>query len=152
MGTLLLHILGAFAQFEKEIIATRTREATAVLKAKGQPMNRHNLLGFLWVGKKGNKRVVRDDHDRKVMGMIVKWRKIGISWSEIADHIEKKGVLTSRGGDWNRSRVRRAYTAELYLQAVEAAGQRVEDDPAELFAYREFCSEHIGRRGRERTG
>ena len=117
-------------------------------------MNRHDLLGFKWVGRKGNKRVVRDDHDRSVMNNIVKWRKIGISWNEIADHIDKHGVLTSRGGDWNRSRVRRAYTAELYLQAVEAAGRSIEDDPNELFAYRNFCSQYIGRRGRvcERTG
>ena len=152
MGSLMLHVLAAFAQFEREMIATRTREAMAVLKAKGQPLNRHNLLGFLWVGKKGKKRVVRDDHDRKVMNNIVKWRRCGISWNEIVDHIAKHDVLTSRGGDWNRSRVRRAYVAELYLQAIEAAGRKVEESPAELLAYRNFCSQHIGRRERERTG
>ena len=107
MGTLLLHILSAFAQFEREMIATRTKESMAVLKAKGQPLNRHDLLGFKWVGRKGNKRVVRDDHDRSVMNNIVKWRRCGISWNEIVEHIDKYGVLTSRGGDWNRSRVRR---------------------------------------------
>ncbi len=152
MGTLLLHILGAFAEFERTMIATRTREAMAVIRAKGQPLNRHDLVGFKWVGPKGKKRVVRDDHDRSVMGNIVKWRRCGISWNEIVDHIAKHDVLTSRGGDWNRSRVRRAYVAELYLQAIEAAGRKVEESPAELLAYRNFCSEHIGRRGPEGTG
>ena len=147
MGTLLLHVLAAFAQFEREMIATRTREAMAVLKAKGQPLNRHDLLGFKWHGPKGNKRVVRDDHDRSVMGNIVKWRRCGISWNEIVAHIEQHAILTSRGGSWNRSRVRRAFTAELYLQSIEAEGRSIEDDLTELFAYREFCSECIGRRG-----
>ena len=114
MGRLILHVLTAFAEFERTMVATRTRESMAILKARGQPLNRHDLLGFKWVGRKGNKRVVRDDHDRSVMNNIVKWRKIGISWNEIVDHIAKYDVLTSRGGAWNRSRVRRAFTAELY--------------------------------------
>ena len=60
-------------------------------------------------------------------------------------------IATSRGGAWNRSRVRRAFTAELYLQSIEAQERSVEDDAAELLAYREFCSEYIGRRGRVRA-
>ena len=151
MGSLMLHVLAAFAQFEREMIATRTKEAMAVLKAKGQPLNRHDLVGFTWVGKKGNKRVIRDDHDRSVMSNILKWRKIGISWNDIVDHIAKHNILTSRGGTWNRSRVRRAYIAELYLQSIELAGRKVEESPGELLAYRNFCSQHIGRRSQVRT-
>ncbi len=146
MGALMLHILAAFAQFERSLISTRTKEALAVRLANGQPINGCNLMGFIWVGAKGNKTVARDDHDRSVMGNIVKWRKIGIVWAEIVEHIAKAKVLTSVGGNWDINRVRRAHCAELYLEAVEAANRKVEDSAGELFAYRAFCREHLGKR------
>ena len=145
MGALILQILTAFSQFERELIRSRTRESMAMLIAKGQPTNGTHPIGFIWIGKKGQKRVKRDDHDRKVMANIVTWRKMGITWDGITGHIEKYGVKTSKGGSWNVTRVRRAYCAELYLQAVEEGGRKVEEDPAELLAYRDFCRRYMGK-------
>jgi DNA invertase Pin-like site-specific DNA recombinase len=150
IGRLMLQILTAFAEFERELAASRTREAMAILKARGQPLNHQQLIGFEWYGRKGHKKVKRDEHDRKVMFAIVKFREMGLSWNEIVEFIASKKVLTSQARKWEKTRVRRAYCAELYLRRIEAAGRRAEDDPAELFAYRNFCSKYVGRTCRVR--
>jgi len=36
MNTLLLHVMGAFAQFERSLIRSRQREGLAIVKAKGK--------------------------------------------------------------------------------------------------------------------
>ena len=103
IGRLMLHILTAFAEFERELAASRTREAMAILKAKGQPLNYQQLIGFIWYGRKGHKKVKRDEHDRKVMFAIVKFRKLGLSWNEIVDHIANQKVLTSQARKWEKN-------------------------------------------------
>ena len=43
MNTLLLHVMGAFAQFERELILSRQREGQAVARAKGKHIGRPPL-------------------------------------------------------------------------------------------------------------
>lgn len=43
MNTLLLHVMGAFAQFERSLIRSRQREGLAIAKAKGKHCGRPQL-------------------------------------------------------------------------------------------------------------
>lgn len=44
-GTLMMHMLGAFAQFERDLIAERTKAGLANAKAKGRKLGRPSKLG-----------------------------------------------------------------------------------------------------------
>ena len=62
---------------------------------------------------------VRDDDERRVMGLIVTWRMEDHGWDEITLLLARHGVTTKDGTPWSRSRVFRAFRAELVLQALE---------------------------------
>ena len=91
-----LHIYAALAEQEREFISLRTKQALAPLKGTGK-------LG----GNRGNidranaaARKLADDHAAKVMDTIVPLKKVGLTLQQIADTLNKSGVLTSRGGQW----------------------------------------------------
>jgi DNA invertase Pin-like site-specific DNA recombinase len=91
-----LHIYSALAEQEREFISLRTKQALAPLKGTGK-------LG----GNRGNidraneaARKVADDHAAKVMDTIIPLKEAGRTLQQIADTLNKSGVLTSRGGQW----------------------------------------------------
>jgi DNA invertase Pin-like site-specific DNA recombinase len=91
-----LHIYAALAEQEREFISLRTRQALAPLKGTGK-------LG----GNRGNidkaniaARRVADDHASKVIDTIAPLKQAGRTLQQIADTLNKSGVLTSRGGQW----------------------------------------------------
>src|SRR5208337_5577981 len=70
-GRMMFHVIGAMAEFERELIRERVRAGLAHARSKGQ--------------KLGRPRVRRDrDHDAKT---IRKMRAEGQSYSEIADEL-----------------------------------------------------------------
>lgn len=96
-----LHIYAALAEQEREFISLRTKQALAPLKGTGK-------LG----GNRGNidranaaARKLADDHAAKVMDTIVPLKKAGLTLQQIADTLNKSGVLTSRGGQWHPTTV-----------------------------------------------
>ena len=97
-----LHIYAALAEQEREFISLRTKQALAPLKGTGK-------LG----GNRGNidkanaaARKVADDHAAKVIDTIAPLKEAGRTLQQIADTLNKSGVMTSRGGNWYPSPVR----------------------------------------------
>jgi DNA invertase Pin-like site-specific DNA recombinase len=91
-----LHIYAALAEQEREFISLRTKQALAPLKGTGKlGGNRGNI-------DKANEaaRKVADDHAAKVMDTIIPLKEAGRTLQQIADTLNKSGVLTSRGGQW----------------------------------------------------
>jgi len=73
-GRLMLHLLGAFAEFEKEIIRERVKAGVAHAKAKGKRLGRRPLLD------EGLLRTVRDRRDKGVSIRSIS-RELGVSKS-----------------------------------------------------------------------
>jgi DNA invertase Pin-like site-specific DNA recombinase len=97
----MLHIYAALAEQEREFISLRTKQALAPLKGTGK-------LG----GNRGNidranaaARKVADDHAAKVIDTIAPLKEAGLTLQQIADTLNKSGVLTSRGGQWHPTTV-----------------------------------------------
>ena len=65
MGRLTLNILLSFAQFEREIIAERTRDKMAAAKRKGKWTGGHPVLGYD-VDPNGGRLVVNDEEAQRV--------------------------------------------------------------------------------------
>jgi len=91
-----LHIYAALAEQEREFISLRTKQALAPLKGTGK-------LG----GNRGNidrandaARKLADVHASKVIDTIAPLKQAGRTLQQIADTLNKSGVLTSRGGQW----------------------------------------------------
>ena len=91
-----LHIYAALAEQEREFISLRTKQALAPLKGTGKlGGNRGNI-------DRANKaaRKVADVHASKVIDTIAPLKQAGRTLQQIADTLNKSGVLTSRGGQW----------------------------------------------------
>lgn len=92
VGRMAAGIAMQFAQFEREIIGERTREALAVVKANGVPLGRPSVV------------------PTNVRARIVDMRDIDtMSWRRIADTLNADGVPGPRGPVWHPTAVRRVY-------------------------------------------
>jgi DNA invertase Pin-like site-specific DNA recombinase len=90
-GRMMAGVLMQFAQYEREIISARTRDALGVRRRRG--------------GHLGRPLSIPDD----VIERIVAWRGEGLSYRAIVARLDAEGVPTSRGGSkWQPSTVRDA--------------------------------------------
>ena len=101
-GRMIIHILGTFAQFERELISDRTREALAYKKMKGE------VYGKVPFGydRVGDKLVINQrEWDLTLhMGLM---RRDGTSYGKIAEWLNNAGISTkSSSGTWHASSVR----------------------------------------------
>lgn len=102
-GRMMLTQLASFAQFERDRIAQRTREALAVRKAQGVRLGRPSAL------------------PRDVVARIVAERAAGRTLRQIAEGLTADGIRTARGRDkWGTSGV------QAVLNGQDAATIRAE--------------------------
>ncbi|UWQ53106.1 recombinase family protein [Leisingera caerulea] len=99
-----LHIYAALAEQEREFVSIRTKAALKEAKARGVKLGgaRDNTL-------KRNQEVQRRATERaqNVAGLIQPLREAGKSLREIAAELNRAGVRTARGGEWQASQVKR---------------------------------------------
>jgi DNA invertase Pin-like site-specific DNA recombinase len=100
-----LHIYAALAEQEREFISIRTKAALKEAKARGV-----KLGGARDKTLKRNQEVQRKatERARSVAGLIQPLREAGKSLREIAAELNRAGVRTARGGEWQASQVKRA--------------------------------------------
>jgi DNA invertase Pin-like site-specific DNA recombinase len=106
---LVLHIMAAMAQHEREAISTRTKAALAAAKLRGKQLG--GFRGGPSVdqakGTQANaeraKEWAQGDIGREVADMKAR----GWSMWEIAHHLNDLGVKTRRGGEWQATTVKR---------------------------------------------
>ncbi|THH38093.1 recombinase family protein [Aliishimia ponticola] len=99
-----LHIYAALAEQEREFISIRTKAALKEAKARGV-----KLGGARDKTLKRNQEVQRKATERaqNVAGLIQPLRDAGKSLREIAAELNRAGVRTARGGQWQASQVKR---------------------------------------------
>ena len=88
-GKLIMHVMIALAEWERNIIGDRTRDALKAVRARG-----------VHVGRKSGV-------SAETLRLIGALRATGASWQKIADALTEQGVPTSQGGRWHGSTVRR---------------------------------------------
>lgn len=99
-----LHIYAALAEQEREFISARTKAALAEAKARGT-----QLGGLRDKTMKRNAVMQANAEARaeRVSGIIMPLREAGRPLREIAEHLNRAGVPTARGGQWQASQVMR---------------------------------------------
>lgn len=119
---LVLHIMAAMAQHEREAISTRTKAALAAAKERRKNANLPPLGGFRGVtvdqamGSQANAQKAREWAQGTIGQEIADMKARGWSLWEIAHHLNDLGVKTRRGGDWQAISVKRVL--EKQAQAV----------------------------------
>lgn len=117
-GRLLLNLLASFAEWERELILDRSREARAFMKAAGLSTNGSTLPGFKLVvvevqsangGWKTRKTIEPDPHERKWIEQIFAWYAEGYSPRWILHELRRREIVTSFGTLWTKTRLRRYF-------------------------------------------
>ena len=90
-GKLIANIMSALAEWERELIGARTRDALAAVKARGTRVGRKSGV------------------DEETVRLIRVLREGGASWKGVADALTREGVPTGQGGAWHPATARRLY-------------------------------------------
>jgi len=101
-NALTIHLIAAVAEYERELISKRTKEALAVAKRRGV--------------KLGNPKLRTDNRKRKDQAQafakklkptIEAYREQGMSQRKIVDELNSVGIGAPRGGEWSLIQVQR---------------------------------------------
>jgi DNA invertase Pin-like site-specific DNA recombinase len=101
MGRMMLTMLAGFAEWERNLIAERTRAVLWHKRAKHQAYS-PTPLGFTRVGKD----LVEDDQEQATLSRIRAMAAEGMSLNAIARQLNEDGVPAKRGGKFYPSTVR----------------------------------------------
>ena len=99
---LLLHVMAAFAQHEREMISARTRGALAAARARGVVLGKNGKV------LAAQNRSAAQAHAERLRPAILRAREAGcLSLLEIADFLTTQGQQTASGGQWHPMTVKR---------------------------------------------
>ncbi len=108
-GRLVLHVLISIAQWEREAVGERTRDAIAQLQRDGVRIGRPGL-GWRYSDRtddNGHRIIVEVPDERATVERIVALRQQGLSHRRIAAALTAIGERTKRGGRWHAATVAR---------------------------------------------
>ena len=94
MGRLTLNILLSFAQFEREIIAERTRDKMAAAKRKGKWVGGHPVLGYD-IDSGGGRLVVSDEEAQRVRAIFALYAEYQALLPTVRE-LDRRGWTTKR--------------------------------------------------------
>jgi len=101
-GQLLRNMMGAFAQYERELIAMRTQVALASKRRNGKRWNCRAPIGFRWV----NGELATDPVEQRAVDTICSLRAEGYSFAAITEALnESPSYYPPRGSRWHATTV-----------------------------------------------
>ena len=101
MGKFFFTLTAALAEMERGLIGERTRMALARKRECGGKTGGHVPFGFDAV--EGN--LIPNPEEQELLNRIRELRADGMSYQAIADRLNVDGILTKKGGQWDRVRV-----------------------------------------------
>ncbi len=109
-GKLVLNILGSVAQWERDIISERTRDALAH-KRDEREIYSPLPLGFE-AGAGGH--LIENEKELAIVKQIRVLHKRGLSYQKIADRLNKSGLTTKHGRIWRKGTIYKIIQNPLY--------------------------------------
>lgn len=114
IGKLQYNMMASFAEFERDLIAERVKNAMDGKKKRGEHVGRPPY-GYTWSGVKGGgMKPVPEELNliefMKEMRQKLNSRGKNHSWKSIAEHMNKRGVKTRTNGKWYGPTVQRICT------------------------------------------
>lgn len=101
-GRLSLNIMVSVSQWEREVIAERTRDALRHKKAKGQ---RVGNIPFGFRLSSDGESIEEDDREQSVLRLLKDLRANGYTQRAIAAELNRQGFTTRKGTEWKHQYV-----------------------------------------------
>jgi DNA invertase Pin-like site-specific DNA recombinase len=103
---LMIHVLSAFAEHERDMIAARTRSALAAAKGRGVTLGSPCLPAARELAR-ASLITSADEFAANVAPIIAQIRRSGVvTYGGIAEALTARGIPTARGGKWHPASVR----------------------------------------------
>lgn len=107
-GRLVINVMGAVAQWEREVISERTKAALAYKKSKGQRVG--NIPFGFELGE--GKQLIPNLREQSLIRLIRREREKGASYRAIAGVLNNCEYKTRTGGKWRHESVEDVYKAK----------------------------------------
>ena len=111
-GVLMRQILQAMAEYEKKVIAMRTKYAMTRLQASGRRMTRPDRLPYGWRLRAEDQQMEPDPEERAVIEIIRELHAAGHSLRAISMILADRGIMARCGGVWRASSLARVVHRE----------------------------------------
>ncbi len=102
---LMLHILGAVAQHERETISKRVKDALAQAKVRGTRLGNPNITSINRQGREKQAKKAQETAET-LASIVMPMRERGETLASIAQMLTSQGIKTARGGQWSPSQIR----------------------------------------------
>ena len=109
VGKLFMTMQGAHNEFERNVIAERTKAALQYKKRNGLAYN-HTPLGYVRAGDD----LHRDRGEQELIARIMGWRRDGISYDKIAKLLNAEGITGKQGGSFHASTIHKIVGNDLH--------------------------------------
>ncbi|GAB3716306.1 recombinase family protein [Spirosoma flavus] len=109
-NTLTIGVMATMAQYEREVIAERTRKALAEKKRQGAQLGTPQNLTAEAISKSRQVRQLaarQDENNRRAATLVRSLRQTGQSWTQIAQTLNENGFRTRRGKPFRVMQVQR---------------------------------------------
>ncbi len=103
-NALTIHLIAAVAEYERELISKRTKEALAVAKRRGVKLGNPKLK----VDNSKRKEQAQAFAD-KLKPTMQAYREQGMSQRKIVEELNSVGIGAPRGGEWSLMQVQRVF-------------------------------------------
>lgn len=103
-GRLVLNVMASVAQWERETIGERTREALQSRRRRGL---RAGEVPFGYAVGEDGETLIPDSAEGAILDTMRELRAAGYSYQAIADELTAQGYRTRQGGAWHRQGVHR---------------------------------------------
>lgn len=98
-----IHLYAALSQEERRLISERTKAALAAAKRRGTVLGKNGKV----LAQKNKTAAISFAHGLK--DMLVELRDSGLTFKEIADEMNDRGIASFSGSKWHGMTVKRAY-------------------------------------------
>lgn len=118
MGRFFLTLMAGMAEWERNVIGERTAAALAQKRKRGERLG-GTPLGF--TTPEPGAEMQPDSQELEAVRLILRRRRGGKSFRDIAAELDLRGLPTKRGGKWHACTVRNVWEARDRYRAVLAA-------------------------------
>lgn len=105
-GRLLLNLLTSVAQWERETIGERTKAALKQKQERGEKTGGNVPFGY---DADACGRLTVNEDEQKAIARIIELRGKGYTYEEIANELNRDGILTKQGKTWSKASVFKIY-------------------------------------------
>jgi site-specific DNA recombinase len=96
-GKMVFRMLAVLAEFERDLVSERTKAALAHKAAKGE---RIGEIPFGFTVANDGVKLLSDPTEQATLADLRSMRTAGMSWQQIADEMNARGIRTKKGKEW----------------------------------------------------